>query len=119
MPVRFLIYSAGEHSIDSYQLDDDGGLDLIRRTPLPDADGRNGSAPMVLSPDRGTLYAAFRGEPYRVYVFSLDPRTTELRLIGVRPLPADMCHISLDRTGRWLFGASFSGSLISISAIGE
>lgn len=119
MPVRFLIHSAGDNCIDSYELGDGISPRLMGRTPLPDAEGRNGSAPMVLSPDGGTLYAAFRGEPYRVYVFSLDRLTTELRLVGVRPLPANMCHISLDKTGRGLFGASFSGNLISVSPIDE
>ncbi|MGK6315545.1 lactonase family protein [Neorhizobium sp. DT-125] len=117
MQNRFILCCAGDHSLDSYELDMDGTPHLVGRYRLPEADGRNGSAPMAASPDGRFLYVAFRGLPYRVYVFEIAE--TELRHVGTAPLPADMCHISFDTTGRYLFGASFEGGVISVSEIGE
>ncbi|MFB9948934.1 beta-propeller fold lactonase family protein [Rhizobium puerariae] len=74
---------------------------------------------MARSPNGLLLYAAFRGQPYRVHVFAIDRSTAELHLIGTRPLPADIRHLSLDRTGSYLFGASCNGGGISISRVGE
>ncbi|MBD0417156.1 beta-propeller fold lactonase family protein [Tianweitania sp. Rool2] len=74
---------------------------------------------MALSPDGRYLYAAFRGLPYRVYVFEIDPAGDDLGFLGTAPLPADICHIGLDATGRYLFGASFSGNSMSVSHIGD
>jgi 6-phosphogluconolactonase len=114
MSERFLVYCAGDHCINGFELDASSHPYLISRYRLPDAEGRNGSAPMVLSPDGRFLYAAFRGMPYRVYVFAVDSREAGLQLIGIRPLPADMCHINLDRTGSYLLGASFTGGVVAV-----
>ncbi|MDI6024716.1 beta-propeller fold lactonase family protein [Corticibacterium sp. UT-5YL-CI-8] len=116
---RFVVYCAGDHCLDVFDLDMQGVPHPVKRYGLPDAEGRNGSAPMALSPDGRYLYAAFRGSPYRVYVFEVDPAGDDLGFLGTAPLPADMCYIGLDATGRYLFGASFSGDLMSVSHIGD
>jgi 6-phosphogluconolactonase len=73
--------------------------------------------PLALSPDQRLLYAALRSEPYRVATLSRDARTGELTRIGTAPLPDSMAYIGVDRTGRWLFGASYGGSQLSVSPI--
>jgi 6-phosphogluconolactonase len=73
--------------------------------------------PMVVSPDRRFLYAASRAKPYSVHVFSIDSGTGALKPLSVSPLAETFPYISLDRTGRFLFGASYGGHLISVNAV--
>ena len=74
--------------------------------------------PMALSPDKRFLYAAIRSEPFEIQTYSVDPRTGAIARIGVAPLPDSMANIMTDRTGHWLFAASYPGHRISVSAIG-
>ena len=74
--------------------------------------------PLALSPDRRVLYAAQRAEPWRVQSVALDPRSGELTRIGEAPLPQSMANLATDRSGRWLFSASYGGHQIAVSPIG-
>lgn len=75
--------------------------------------------PMAVSPDRRHLYAAVRSEPYRVVTFAIDAVTGALNQCGSAPLPDSMPYVSTDATGRFLFTASYGGSLVAVSAIGQ
>jgi 6-phosphogluconolactonase len=74
--------------------------------------------PLALSPDKRMLYAALRSEPYSVASFAIDAGTGNLKRVGTAPLPDSMANIMTDRTGRWLFAASYGGNKISVSPIG-
>ena len=74
--------------------------------------------PLALSPDKRFLYAALRSEPFAVASYAVDARTGALTRIGSAPLPDSMANIMTDRTGRWLFAASYPGHKISVSPIG-
>jgi len=73
--------------------------------------------PMAVSPDKRFLYAASRSKPYRVHVYSIDKASGALTQFSTSPLAESFPYISLDRTGRYLFGASYGGNLISVNAI--
>lgn len=49
---------------------------------------------------------------------SVDPATGALNHHATRPAPACMVHLSMDRTGRWLLGASEPSGRISVTRIG-
>ncbi|MES2843106.1 MAG: beta-propeller fold lactonase family protein [Pseudomonadota bacterium] len=74
--------------------------------------------PLALSPDRRVLYAALRSEPFTVAAFSIDPANGQLSPLGSAPLPDSMANMATDRSGRWLFAASYGGHRISVSPLG-
>ncbi len=74
--------------------------------------------PLALRPDRRMLYAALRNEPWRVLAFAIDPRDGTLAPLGEAPLAQSLAHIAVDGSGRWLFGASYGGSLLTLNPLG-
>ncbi len=107
------VSNAEDGTIGVYALDQD------KATLIPQGAVAAGAAPMpmAVSPDRHFLYVAMRKEPFRVISYAIGPdggltKKTET------PLPDNMAYIATDRTGRWLFGASYFGDKISVSPIG-
>ncbi|MGA2957125.1 MAG: beta-propeller fold lactonase family protein [Thermodesulfobacteriota bacterium] len=74
--------------------------------------------PMAVSPDRRFLYASIRSVPYSVASYSIDSNKGELTHLSTVPLPDNMAYISTDKTGRFLFSASYAGHKISVNPIG-
>jgi 6-phosphogluconolactonase len=73
--------------------------------------------PMAISPDKRVLYAALRSQPFRVTSFAIDPATGKLKKLGEAALADSMANIDVDRSGRWLFAASYGGNKITVNAI--
>jgi 6-phosphogluconolactonase len=73
--------------------------------------------PMAFSPDRKLLYAALRSQPYRVATLAVDRASGRLNKLGEASLADSMAYIATDRSGRWLFAASYGGHKISVNAI--
>jgi 6-phosphogluconolactonase len=69
-------------------------------------------------PDRKYLYASLTSEPYSVSRWTIDSDTGRLRLLQTVPAADNMAYLSLDRSGRYLFGASYFGDKISVNAVG-
>ena len=106
------VSNANDGDIGVYTLQSDGTL-----KPGARAKAGNVVMPMTVSPDRRFLYAAVRSKPYSVHVYSIDPATGALNPSSVSPLAESFPYISLDKTGRYLFGASYGGHLISVNAV--
>ncbi len=91
-----------------------GELKVIETVPV------GGTAmPMALSPDRRMLYAALRSQPFRVVSFAIDAGSGRLIKRGEAALADSMANIDVDRSGRWLFAASYGGHKITVNAIGQ
>ncbi|MDQ6880642.1 MAG: beta-propeller fold lactonase family protein [Pseudomonadota bacterium] len=73
--------------------------------------------PLAVSPHRRFLYAARRSEPRAVIGYRIYAETGELALIGQAPLPESMAFIATDRSGRFLFSASYGGGLVAVSPV--
>lgn len=54
-----------------------------------------------------------------VSCFAVDQLSGELTYLSSAPLLQSTPYIITDRTGRWLFAASYQGSLVSVSPIGS
>jgi len=73
--------------------------------------------PLALGPARTRLYAVRRSEPREVLSFEIDPKSGRLDAIGAAALPHSMASIATDRSGRFLFSASYGGNVIAVSPI--
>jgi 6-phosphogluconolactonase len=95
-----------------------GELTLIETVAIPGVIKSGGSTPMAVSPDRRFLFVATRGEPQAVASFVIDKQSGKLKFIGSGPLVDSMAYIATDRTGRFLFAASYPGHKLTVSPIG-
>ena len=77
------------------------------------------SLPLALSPDQRFLYAATRSPPFLVSTFQIDPMTGTLALLHSTSLDCEMCFLTTDRTGQYLFGASYVDGKLSVNRIGS
>lgn len=108
------VSNAEDGDISVYSMKPDGELQ-----PGARAKAANVVMPMAVSPDRRFLYAASRSKPYSVHAYSIDPGTGALKPLSVSPLAESFPYISLDKTGRFLFGASYGAHVISVNAVGS
>src|SRR6202022_690162 len=69
------------------------------------------------SPDKKPLYAVVRAQPLRVLTYAIEA-TGALTQKASAPLPDSMPYVSTDRTGHWLFTASYGGDKLAVSPIG-
>jgi 6-phosphogluconolactonase len=72
--------------------------------------------PMALNPQRTRLYVARRSAPLAVLTLSIG-RDGRLTPLGEAPLPVSMAYITTDRSGRFLFSASYHEHQVAVSAI--
>jgi 6-phosphogluconolactonase len=107
------VSNADDGDIGAYRLLDSGALQAGARVKAAGL-----VMPMAVSPDRRFLYAASRSKPFRVHVYSINSGTGELTPVSTSPLAESFPYISLDQTGRFLFGASYGAHLISVNAVG-
>jgi 6-phosphogluconolactonase len=108
------VSNAEDGDISTYSMKPDGELQ-----PGARAKAASVVMPMTVSPDRRFLYAASRSKPYSVHAYAIDPGTGALKLLSTSPLAESFPYISLDRTGRFLFGASYAAHLISVNPVGS
>jgi len=109
------VSNAQDGNIDAYIMDTSNGA----LTPIGKTEAAKLVMPMAVSPNKKHLYAVIRSQPVRVLTFAIDPATGALTQKASAPLPDSMPYVSTDRTGRYLFTASYGGDKIAVSPIGE
>jgi 6-phosphogluconolactonase len=115
LPATFVYVSNAEDGdISAYRLLDSGELQPGARTKVA-----NMVMPMAVSPDRRFLYAASRSKPYAVHVYSINAGTGALAPVSTSPLAESFPYIALDKTGRFLFGASYGANVIGVNVVGS
>lgn len=95
-----------------------GELTLLETVAIPGVVKSGMSVPMALSPDRRFLYVATRGEPQAVFTFAIDGKSGKLKYVGRGALSDSMAYIATDKTGKFLFAASYPGHKVTVSTIG-
>jgi 6-phosphogluconolactonase len=107
------VSNAEDGDIGTYRLLDSGELQ-----PGARAKAASVVMPMTVSPDRRFLFAASRSQPFTVHIYAIDPGTGALKPLSTAPLAESFPYITLDRTGRFLLGASCGGHLVTVNAVG-
>ncbi|MHB8730559.1 MAG: lactonase family protein [bacterium] len=115
MPTVVYVANADSREIYVAHLDNaTGAVNVTQKAPVPGV-----VMPLAIRPDRKFLYACLRSEPFSAATLRIDQATGALSLLATAPLPDNMAYIATDRTGRFLFGASYSGDKISVNPIGR
>ncbi|MEO8630287.1 MAG: beta-propeller fold lactonase family protein [Betaproteobacteria bacterium] len=108
------VSNAEDGDISTYMMTVDGELQPGARVKAAQL-----VMPMVVSADKRHLYAASRSKPFSMHAYNIDRATGALTSLAVSPLAESFPYISIDKTGRFLFGASYGGNLISVNTIGK
>jgi 6-phosphogluconolactonase len=96
------VSNAEDGDIGMYTLQADGSLQPGQRFKANKL-----VMPMVVSPDKRFLIAAVRSKPFQAYSYSIDKSSGALNLVGTGTLAESYPYIALDRSGRFLLGASY------------
>lgn len=75
--------------------------------------------PMSVSPDKRFLFAAVRTKPFTAITYAIDRKTGTLKQVAKGPLADSHPYIAVDRTGKYLLGASYGGHLVTVNPIGK
>lgn len=108
------VSNGGDGDIGTYAMAGDGTLQAGPRV----AAGALVS-PMSVSVDKRFLFAAVRTKPFTAITYAIDRKTGALSPRSEGPLAESLPYICVDRTGRYLLGASYAGSLVSVNPIGR
>ena len=103
-----------EGTIGVYTLQADGSLQPGARVPT----AGQMVMPMTVSPDKRFLIAGIRTKPFTAQTYSIDRATGALKSVGTGPLHESHPYIYLDRTGRFLLGASYGAHLVTVNPVG-
>ena len=108
------VSNAEDGNIGMYTLQPDGALQ-----PGPRVDAGKPVMPMSVSPDKRFLFAAVRSKPFTVITYSIDPKSGALKQLSTAPLAESFPYIHIDKTSRYLLGASYGGHLVSVNAVAK
>ena len=95
-----------------------GEMTPLETAPFVGIEKPGSSTPLAVSPDRRFLFAGVRSQPYVALSFAIDPNTGRLKYLGSGPLADSMANIATDRSGKFLFSASYGGNKVAVNPIG-
>jgi 6-phosphogluconolactonase len=110
--------NAASSDISVFRLDAaTGEMMPVQTAALVGVDKPGSSTPLAISPDRRVLIAGIRSQPYLAVSFAIDAKTGELTHIGNEPLADSMAYIAFDRSGKFLFSASYGGNKVAVNPL--
>src|ERR1700737_4098153 len=107
------VSNAEDGDIGMYTLQADGSLQPGQRFKATKL-----VMPMAVSPDKRYLIAAVRSKPFRAHSYSIDKSSGALDLVGTGTLAESYPYIALDRSGRFLPGASYGAHQVGVNPVG-
>ena len=108
------VSNAEDGTIGMYTMENDGTL-----KPGAAIEAGKLVMPMSVSPDKRFLIAAVRSQPFSAVSYAIDRATGALKLVAKAPLAESLPYISIDKSGRWLLGASYGGHKVTVNPIGR
>ena len=114
MTTMVYVSCAEPREIVRFAMDRDGGaLRQMDATYVPGLEVPSStSMPLAISPDQHVMHAALRGEPHPGVSFAIAADGS-LSVLGGTNLPHQICYLTVDRTGRHIFAASYQGALLA------
>jgi 6-phosphogluconolactonase len=113
------IANADSNDISVFRIEPlSGKAEAVETVAFPGVEKPGSSTPLTLSPDHLTLFAGVRAQPYTVLSFAIDAKSGRLSYRGSGPLADSMANIATDRTGKFLFSASYGGNKVALNPIG-
>jgi 6-phosphogluconolactonase len=106
------VSNAEDGDIGMYTLQADGSLQPGQRFKAAKL-----VMPMAVSPDKRFLIAAVRSKPFQAYSYSIDKSSGALNLVGTGTLAESYPYIALDRSGRFLLGASYGANQVGVNPV--
>src|SRR5438270_13692531 len=107
------VSNAEDGDIGMYTLQSDGSLKPGQRFKAAKL-----VMPMTVSPDKRFLIAAVRSKPFQAYSYSIDKASGALNPVGTATLAESYPYIALDRSGRFLLGASYGANQVGVNPVG-
>src|SRR5712671_4755247 len=107
------VSNAEDGDIGMYTLQADGSLQPGQRFKAAKL-----VMPMAVSPDKRLLIAAVRSKPFQAYSYTIDKSSGALNLVGAGALAESYPYIALDRSGRFLLGASYGAHQVGVNPVG-
>ena len=113
------VANADSNDINVFRVEPaNGKIEAVETVAFPGVEKAGLSTPLAVSPDRHFLFAGLRAEPYVVLSFAIDAKSGRLSYRGRGPLADSMANIATDRSGNFLFSASYGGSKVAVNPIG-
>lgn len=121
MPANHRVYVANSESqdISVFVLHEDGRLESLGSVPIQQPAVKGKSVVLALSPKHEFLYASYgnEGEPPTVVSFRIDPQSGIPKAFSSTPLGDSVAYLATDRSGRYLFGASYAGAKVMVHPV--
>ncbi len=112
------IGNADSNDISVFRLDSGTGeMTPVQTAAFPGIETPASSTPLAVSPDRRTLIAGIRSKPFLAVSFAIDPQSGRLNHLGSGPLADSMANIAFDRSGKFLFSASYGGNKVAVNPV--
>jgi 6-phosphogluconolactonase len=108
------VSDAEDATIDAYVMDANTGA----LTSIGKVEAGKTVMPMAIAPNKKFFYAVIRSQLARVLTYAIDGKSGTLKQKATAPLPDSMAYVSTDRSGRFLFTASYGGDKVAVSPIG-
>ncbi|PIT05586.1 6-phosphogluconolactonase [Bradyrhizobium nitroreducens] len=110
--------NADSNDISVFKMTESGEMTPVQTAAFKGVEKPGSSTPLAITPDHRVLIAGVRSQPYLAVSFAIDPKTGQLSPIGNGPLADSMANIAVDRSGRFLFSASYGGNKVALNPLG-
>lgn len=109
--------NADSNDISVFKMAESGEMIPVQTAAFTGVEKPGSSTPIAITPDRRVLIAGVRSQPLQAVSFAIDPKTGQLSHIGNGPLADSMANIASDRSGKFLFSASYGGNKVAVNPL--
>ncbi|MDF0523052.1 lactonase family protein [Bradyrhizobium yuanmingense] len=109
--------NADSNDISVFKMSESGEMTLVQTAAFKGVEKPGSSTPLAITPDHRVLIAGIRSQPNLAVSFAIDPKTGQLSHLGNGPLADSMAHIAIDRSGKYLFSASYGGNKVALNPL--